>query len=390
MSRQRANRDGFTLVELLVSMTLFSIILMAALGAVQRETRAFNYGNDRLTSVQNYRYAVASLQQDLEQAGAGVVPTQPPIVYAGGSVFAFNADYASNTPGDMAAVFIEPQAPDVAVSALRKSQRARIPTTSFDYPDTDYFDGSDNSPAETLIFFIRPDDTTERTDDFALFRQVNREDPELLSTGLVRIGNQDFFSYRELVTSDTASDRILPLPPSALPLAHTVATHRAPADAGAAGRIDNLRAVEVRFGVIKRPTDDGEEVSLVRRLIWLRNIRERPVQMCGDQPLPVPTPVASGEVSASGDPMIRLSWSPAPDDGAAEDDIMGYVIWRRPDGATEWGDPYLSLPSGKSSYVYEDGAVAEGERYEYTVAAQDCTPAMSIQSGTAAATVPAP
>jgi type II secretory pathway pseudopilin PulG len=384
----RADRPGMSLVELLYSMTLFSLVLVAAVAALQKQSEVFGRGNDQLSVVQNYRYTLSALEQDLRQAGAGVLANQPTMIYAGASVVAFNADYASRTPGDISAVYYDPDAPVEAVTALGANRRITVPTTAFGYPDTTYTVGGVNSPAETIVFFFQADEETERADDYRLYRRVNDLEPELVARGLVALEGRPFFQYRELVTSDTAPDAIVPVSPGVLPLAHAAPVHLSIEDTAAVGRIDALRAVEVNVGAWNGRTGDAAQVVPVRRLIWLRNVRERAVEICGSPPLPVAAPGAAAGTNASGEPVVQLTWQPSPDEGGGEQDVVRYLLWRRPAGSGAWGDPYLSIPAGNTSYVYEDASVAEGQIYEYAVSAQDCTPAISDQSAGVTVAVP--
>ena len=57
-----------------------------------------------------------------------------------------------------------------------------------------------------------------------------------------------------------------------------------------------------------------------------------------------------------------------------------YVIYRRVRPDPEWGDPYLSIPAGAPSYLYDDTAIEVGFIYEYAISAQDCTPTLSALS----------
>ena len=67
--------------------------------------------------------------------------------------------------------------------------------------------------------------------------------------------------------------------------------------------------------------------------------------------------------------------------------IMGaYVTWLL------WShtglDPFLSIPSGSSTYQYDDGTVESGKTYQYVHTAQDCAPAMSGFSAVQTISIP--
>ncbi len=386
-----ARRSGMTLVELLVALTVFGIVIAGALGAFRRETRTFRRGNERLGVLQNYRFAVNAVELDLQAAGSGVTARQPVIIYAGADVVAFNADYATRTPGDISAVYTDTAATDAEVMALTRLRRATLPATSFGYPDTTYLVGGVNGPAETIIFYFAEDSATARDDDYALYRQVNDLEPELVARDLLRTDDGPFFGYLELLTSDTAAARVVEIPDGALPLAHSVPIHASAADTGAMARIDGIRGVRVDLTATNGLTGEEEHTIQVSRLVWLPNVGLVTSTSCGAKPLAVPTPGASGVIDAtSGEPQVELSWSRSTDEGGGEGDVVRYVVWRRLYGSGDWGAPYLSIPAGASSYSYADRAVDPGVTYEYAISAQDCTPTLSDQSAAVAVTVPTP
>src|SRR5690606_17191148 len=125
------------------------------------------------------RYAVGALETDLTTAGTNVPAGQPPVVFAGDDAFAFTADYTSNVVGDVSAVYIDPSAPSGLVAAPRSG--VTIPNAGWSWPDTTYEQSGVNSPAELIVFWFAPDSTTDRSDDYRLYRQVNSGSPELVA-----------------------------------------------------------------------------------------------------------------------------------------------------------------------------------------------------------------
>src|SRR2546421_486100 len=99
---------GFTLVELLVALVVFSAVMAGALGFLRSQGRAMSLGSDRMNAVQNLQFALSTMQQRLRAAGGNVPDAQPAIIYAGRNVVAFNADYATNLPNDPFAVYYDP------------------------------------------------------------------------------------------------------------------------------------------------------------------------------------------------------------------------------------------------------------------------------------------
>ena len=379
---ERGGRGGFSLPELLVALLVFGVIITAALGFMTSQSEALRRGMNRMGAMASLRFALQTLELDLETLATNVPDGQPPIAYAGEAVIAFHADYASNIAGDPFSVFYDPDAPSGQVSAPRPS--LTIPTTGWSYPDTVYQVGGDIiSPAELLIFYFEADATTTRADDYALFRQVNDGEPELVARNLLRNGTAPFFRY--LLQSDTAVDSI---PDNQLPLRHTVPIHLSVADTGAAALIDSIRAVRVNLGATNaRPGEDEGQVFL-SRILRLPNAGLGVVESCGSPPiLNVPLNTAVGAMG-TGEPAVILTWNAAVDEGGGEEDVIRYVIWRRKLPETDWGDPYLSIPAGAAPYSYTDTSVDPGSRYAYGLAAQDCTPRLSSMTTSGAVTIP--
>ena len=76
MSRQKNYKGaaGFTLLELLIVMLVFSIVISGAMGFMTVQQNAYNKGIDLLLTLQNLRYAYETLEIDLgtlaQQRGA--------------------------------------------------------------------------------------------------------------------------------------------------------------------------------------------------------------------------------------------------------------------------------------------------------------------------------
>ncbi|MDX1676063.1 MAG: prepilin-type N-terminal cleavage/methylation domain-containing protein, partial [Longimicrobiales bacterium] len=149
-ARPASARPGVTLVELVVALGIFSVLLATTLSFYRQQGEAFTEGNERMTVMQNLRYGENAVEQNVRTAGIGVPSKQPVVVYAGEDVIAFNADYATNLANDFFAAFYDPWLPNSAVSAVTPSRAFTIPGTTFVYPDSAYFQGSTNSPAETI------------------------------------------------------------------------------------------------------------------------------------------------------------------------------------------------------------------------------------------------
>ncbi len=378
---------GFTLVELLVALVVFSAVMAGTLGFLRSQGRAMSLGSDRMNAVQNLQFALSTIEQRLRAAGANLPGAQPAIIYAGRNVVAFNADYATNLPNDPFAIYYDPDVPAGAVTALTKAQRITLPLTTVGYPDTSYTTGGINSPAETMIFFVAPDSTTARGDDYILFEQVNGGPPDMVSRNIIGSPTTVYFDYYRLA-SVAGTLSIDSLPAARLPLVHTVPIHLAPADTGAAAVIDSIRGIRVTFTVTNGLSGAAERRYTLVRFMELPNIGIASRRTCGDAPILGTALTASSITQTDGTPAVRLAWNAATDEYAGEKDVVQYVIWRKRITDLTWGTPYLSLPAGSPTYLYDDAAVTSGATYQYQLAAADCTPSSSPTTTSAAVTIP--
>jgi prepilin-type N-terminal cleavage/methylation domain-containing protein len=378
---------GFTLVELLVALVVFSAVMAGTLSFLRSQGRAMSLGGDRMNAVQNLQFALTTMQQRLRAAGANLPDAQPAIVYAGPNVVAFNADYATNLPNDPFAVYYDPDVPAGAVTALTKAQRITLPLTAAGYPDTSYTTGGINSPAETIIFFLAPDSTTARVDDYILYEQVNGGPAAMVSRNIIGSPGTVYFDYYRLarVGGTISLDSV---PAARLPLRHSVPIHLAPADTGAAAIIDSIRGIRVTLTVTNGQSGAAERRYTLVRFMELPNVGIATRQTCGDAPMLGTTLTATRITQLDGTSAVRLTWNPATDEYGGEKDVVQYVVWRKPITDVTWGTPYLSLPAGSPTYAYDDAAVASGVTYQYQLAAVDCTPSSSTTVTSVAVTIP--
>lgn len=369
-------RPGFSLAELIIALGMFSALLVSSLGFYRQQARAFNSGNERMTLMQNLRYGVDALEQNLRTAGIAVPARQPVVVYAGERVFSFNADYAANSQADLYAVYRENELADSMVNALTPDRKITLPGTSFAYPDSAYSDGGGNSQAETITFFFALDNTTARLNDYALFRQVNDGTAEVIARHLLPT-DRPFFSYY-LVEPDASGSPVSQVPASYIPAAHTVPLHGTPADTGIVAAADSIRAVRVSYAASNGLEGERETVREITRLIRLPNAGIATERTCGNKPLLGTALVAGGVKETETTPgHVSLSWGSAIDEKTGERDVLRYVIWRRPHSTKWFGDPLVSIPAGADSYSYQDFTATVAQKYVYAVAAQDCTPQYS-------------
>ena len=267
----RSNRRGMTLVEILIVLIIFGVVVTGALGFMAAQSKAFYRGADKLTALQSLRFSLDRMETDVQTAGTNLVEGQPWILYVDEDVLAFNADYATNIANDFGAVFYDPGAPGGTVRGLRVP--TTVPNSSFTWGDTVYTlpGTSVNGPGETIVFFLTSDTATSRTDDYALYRRVNVDAPELIARNLLRSGSEPFFRYfwnQDQAGSPRVFDSV---PDSALPWAHIAKEEDSPADTGVSARMDLIKAVRVTLKATNGEQGDDERTAELSRVIVMRN-----------------------------------------------------------------------------------------------------------------------
>ncbi len=378
---------GMTLIELLIALTVFGVVITISVAFITHENAAFQSAVTRLVALRNARYAISTLDENLETLGTDVPTEQPSFLYGDTDAIAFSANYATNIADDPFAVFYDPKAPNGQVSA--PAGPIAIPTTSDETPDTTYEAAPGvRSPAEIILFYFEPDTSTARTDDYILYRQVNDGTPEAVARNLLRDGSKPFFSYERFAVDSEGQDVLALVPDSLIPIIHTAKIHLSPADTGRSALADSIRAVLVSLQATNGLTGAAERRVTLSRLIPLPNAVLGKMATCGSPPILGVSLTARADTLSDGAPAVTLTWNPAVDEVGGEKDVVRYVIWRRDNGATSWGDPYVAVPAGKSSYSYQDGAVIPGTTYQYGLAAQDCTPSLSTIAASSPVTIP--
>ena len=226
------SRRGFTLIEIIISLTLLMIITGAAVSFLRKQTGLVTRETSRMDAMQNAQFAGNQIERELREAGAGVADAQPMIVQLDSEAITFNANMVSIDTGDVRAVYQLTDADTNGTRAMLKSERMSLPNSSpaVGYPDTTYTAATGiESGAETISYFLRPDSTTTRTNDYLLFRRLNARPATLIARGIVRDPRDTipFFTYYK---SDTLN-RLRPILKSQLPLYH-VMIHGAVNDTG--------------------------------------------------------------------------------------------------------------------------------------------------------------
>ena len=382
-------RRGFTLIEIIISLTLLMIITGAAVQFLRKQTGLVTRETSRMDAMQNAQFAGSQIERELREAGAGVADAQPMIVQLDSEAITFNANMVSIDTGDVRAVYQLTDADTNGTRAMLKSERTALPNSSpaVNYPDTTYQAASGvESGAETISYFLRPDSTTSRTNDYLLFRRLNAQPASLIARGIVKDSRDTmpFFTYYK---ADTLN-RLRALAKSQLPLYHGM-VHGAVNDTGKFALTDSIKAVRVHFMTAAQdPRTGTDALRTVETMVRLMNSGLLDRTSCGQPPLPTPAPVAVSSLAGASPKFVKITWGASTDDGGGEKDIERYAIFRKLSSATSFGDPISSIPSSLSaSYTYTDVGVAAGQTYVFGIAAQDCSPSLSSVTPSLAVTV---
>ncbi len=375
-------RRGFTLLELVVAMTIFLVILSFSLPFFNSQSRAVSRASGQGDMVRGLQFAIAQLDRDLRMAGAGTYAQQPMLVQLAPLAISFNVNSSSPDSADVRAVYWDPDADPLTQTSLTTGTKVVLPTSGTKtYPDTNYVIGGVRSPAETISYWFSADSSTARTNDFIMWRRENTANPTIVVKGIIIPAGTAVFSY---VKSDTGGN-ISTISSSLLPRYHTALIHGSPSDTGLGAVIDSVRIVNVRLTGSYDDARFGSRTDSVTANIRVANSGLANRLTCGDVPLFGRTVTATLLLSPL---RVRLTWSPAVDETAGERDIEQYAIFRRVPSATSFDEPFASLAAGLGTYTYFDANVASGEQWVYGVAAMDCSPALSSVSTTLQINVP--
>lgn len=365
--RTTRRTSGFTLVELMIAVTILMIAIGIAIPFFLVQSRALAAQSGRLDAQLNVNFGLDAIERDLRVAGVGVTARQPLLVQAATDAITFNADLTTTSSADFAAVYYDPDAPAQTVGLLWPANAVTLPNSVWSYPDSAYWQSAGiPSAAETISYWVEPDPQSNGL--LRLMRRVNDAAPRVLSRGITNTGQPYFRYYRLDVTG-----QLQEIPAGSLPIRHLPGYHGAPGDTGAVALVDSVRLVRLAFTAVHRDPRFPDVTRSEERVVRIMNAGLILASTCGDAPLPASIPVAV----ASTTPSVTLTWTKSGDEGAGEKDVERYAIYRRPGGATAFGEPLASIAAGQSTYVFTDTDVKPGDLWVYGVAAQDCTPAAS-------------
>jgi len=391
LPRGRRARAGFTLIEIMISMTLMLTIIGLSTQLFRRQSRAVASQAGRLDAQQNSRFALSMLERELRVAGVGVVDQQPLLVMAGSTGLTFNANLVALDTGDVGSVYIDRDADSASVGVLRRADRFMLPGTSTYYPDSTYVKASGvYSDAETISYWLAADSSSGYSNEYILWRRVNARPPRMVARGIYyRPGVDTVFRYFK---SDTLGN-LTEIPRASLPLIHTAAVHGLQTDVGTSALTDSIRQVRVQLRSIFHGSKAAND-TVTRRLnltIKLMNAGLIHHATCGSPPIG-PSNVVATVTPADGVSILQtyvtVTWNASVDDGAGEKDVERYAVFRRLSSTTDFDQPIGSIVSGHATYAFQDADLQSGQSWVYGVSALDCSPANSSMVTATAVTIP--
>jgi prepilin-type N-terminal cleavage/methylation domain-containing protein len=366
-STQDNDRSGFTLLEMIIAMTVMAIALALTVPFFRTEVQAFGNIAGRDDAQQNARYGVTMIDRELRVAGVGVVDPQPLIVQAAPYAITFNVDLVSRDINDRGATYYDPDIDPNAAASLPRTSKITLPLSAVQYPDSSYNQAvGAPSEAETVSFWVAPDPDPSANGTYALFRRVNAMPATVVAKALVLPTGEPAFRYFK---ADTLG-QLVEIPQNMLPIYHSAAIHNSKADTAKSALTDSIRVVRVRItgqfidrkGVKNaRPVETGIRVMNAGLLHF---------HTCGDPPIfssPV-VAVASNVPSTK----VVVTWNSAVDQSSGEKDVEQYSIYRRSSANPLFTEPIASIPSGTPTYTFTDTQVQSGNSFVYGIAAVDC------------------
>lgn len=380
MSSHRRATAGFTLVELLMVVTILIGIVGATFALFRSQSTSFRQNTRRFDLVQNARASFELSARVIRTMGAGVTGQQPMLVYGDGDVLALNADFVERDTVDMRwAAYWNPDVPLAESVVWQAASATPIPNSapSYAYPTVTYTMANGTpSPAETYLLYFSPDAATPRGDDYVLWQRVNAGTPEVVSRNILPAADgSPFFEYllhRVLPSGDTlltATGALLPL------IRRPLVAGISATDSANYVRPDSVRAVRMNFRVTNGQVGSEERTRSISTVIETPNNGVDQPTVCGRPPLP-PGALSATE-TAPGE--VHLAWGSSPDQDAGEVDVRQYVIWRKDAGASAWAEPLLVVRVEPGQATYDTTVLDNlpGTSYTFGIAAQDCTPNFS-------------
>ncbi|MBI1809010.1 MAG: hypothetical protein HYR75_03870 [Gemmatimonadetes bacterium] len=373
----RRARRGFTIIEMMMAVLLTVMVFAITVPFFRNQTLAVDKGAGRLDALQNARYAQATIDRELRIAGG--ITGQPIIVQAAPYAVTFNVDLVSRTTYDPDATYYDPNADSLAAESWEPSRKKALPTSTVQYPTQYYLDGSGNqSPAETISYFLYTDPSAGRNDLFILYRRVNDRDSTIVARNIwIPTDTAYFFKYWRTNASGVVSQ----IPQTSLPLYWN----------SAGDPTDSIRIVHMRMASLYRDVRRAQDVTrTINHDTKLLNAGMLRQQSCGSAPLPPGTVTVTQGYDSTGTIVtsVQVSWLASLEETAGEQDVAVYTVQRLKAGNTDWEVLGNVVAQRHASYTFTDNHPVGASTWTYGVVAYDCTPSSSTIKQAAAITNP--
>lgn len=345
---------GFTLIEIVVAMSLTLAVFAITLPFVRAQTRALGSSAGRLDADQIARYAQRAIDRDLRQASA--VAGQPLLVLAAPMAIAFNANLLAPDTTDPGAVDIDAGADASLTESFALAAAAALPLVARSYPEQDYADASGAaSRSETIQYFLHPDTITGRSDIYVLYRRVNARDSVQIVRGLHVPADSAFFSYhRPIAGTLTRIDG------SRLPLYWDSVA------------VDSVTAVGIRAaGYFKDRLTGAETIRTVQWTTVIPNAGAGTDAGCGGAP-GNPSSVAQSKSTAAAGFRVAVGWTASTDDTGGALDVREYLVGIRPASGSVYTVVAAVQARGLSTYRWDHHTPLDTGSVKYGVRAVDC------------------
>ncbi|MBL8958837.1 MAG: type II secretion system protein [Gemmatimonadetes bacterium] len=387
MAHRRSRRAGFTLAELLLSITLTIAVFSAAVPFFTLQMRQLQQDLGRSDAQQTARFAQNMVDRELRNIGIAVTPmqpslgiprNQPKIVQAAAFAVTFNSNLVANDTVDMNAVYYDPNVPANLTTSLPSTNMVALPLSGPTYPDYVYRDNAGMlSMAETISYWATVDSTAGASDHYVVFRRVNDGPVQVVARGIKVPAGQAMFQYKRVM----ANGSIDSVTTATLPIYWN----------SASGLADSIRTVTMSVRGVFQGYDLQNKTKTWERNVSTQtnmpNIGLSQRNSCGDIPLNPGSPTAAIVLDpvTGATERVRITFAKSNDETSGEKDVERYAVFRRLVG-DPWEEPVAVVGKSGGPYLYEDFDIQFGNTYQYGVAAQDCSPANSTILGSGVVT----
>jgi type II secretory pathway pseudopilin PulG len=357
-------RRGFSIVEMMVAMTITMLVFAITLPFVRVQTRSLSSTAGRLDADQVARFAMRAIEQDLRRATGEY--GQPTIVAAGPLLLSFNANIRRADTLDVTALETEVVGYN-AGAAWPVARADSIPSTTRMYPTANYVNSDgDTTRTETITYYLVADTASAIADTYVLYRQFNDQAPLELIDGLYLPGTPVFFTYYRNVSGyleEMPDDSVMFWTSSAMTELRTI----------------GLRA----SGIYVNKYDGSETVRTIETRVTLPVSLKTSVVTCSA----APTAALSFGVAASTAPRgATLTWNKSTSDTGEPEDALSYIVERQL-GAGAWSVVGSVTAAANPSYSFLDPLLTRTGTYGYRVTVVGCGGTFSPATSTVTVTL---